>query len=583
MIVLNYHRVDENGGPDIYTICPPRLARRLKMVRELGLRVVGIDEALAARVDEGFVMFHFDDGTEDHAQHVMPLLAEAGVRGAFFISTGKIGRAGYLTVAQVKELAAAGHDIECHGHSHRRMDRLAADELEGELATSVALIREWTGRAPRVLATPGGFINRRIIETARRHGLGTVRTMSWNVSSIPVGGLLDCLVVTRAVSEAKVNGWLQGRGLHGLRMAYFINQTLRCVLPFSLYLKLRNGLLTRSPEPHVVTDTPTRNGFLAGCLAELRAAEVPFCISRNHGEFWQDGPSDVDLMVSPSRIAAAEHCIALAARANGLRLVLRTWFGNLCLVYHAPTAGFVRVDLDGAVHWRSYTLLAADALLAERIEEDGLPIPCPEHAVLVLLCQCAWVGKAKPAYRERLRQLTSDAAVAARVHEFIEGRFGFGRQALLKLIEDGDAAELQRCFRRAPIQSQRIHNACLLVVRAIKRLLRPPGIVIDCRGAAEVELSATATRLELLFPSAKAARGDAPLLRVVAAMFRGGIVWNDSARPRIVMLIVRLWGGRARSFRWSNGEIRYQATGRAAATATTPDFIGSMLADSIAR
>lgn len=242
MICLNYHRVDAAEKPDFYTLAPARLARHLATIRELGMRVVGCGEVLSARADSGMVMLHFDDGTKDHFQQVFPLLEADGAKGVFFISSAKIGSPGYLDIEQLKQLAAAGHDIECHGHSHRRMDTMAPDELDRELANSAGLIREWTGRAPRILAPPGGYVSPGVIATGRRHGLTTVRTMRWNTNRIPLGDMLDCLVVTGATSDEKVRQWLQGKGLIKLRAAYLAKQTVKSLLPIDLYLKIRSRL-----------------------------------------------------------------------------------------------------------------------------------------------------------------------------------------------------------------------------------------------------------------------------------------------------------------------------------------------------
>ena len=242
MICLNYHRVDATAKPDFYTLNPARLAQHLLAIHELGLRVVGSGEALAAVADSGMVMLHFDDGTVDHFQQVFPLLEADGAKGVFFVSSAKIGSSGYLSIAQVKELAAAGHDVECHGHSHRRMDTMPQDELDRELANSVGLIQEWTGKKPRILAPPGGYVSPGVIATARRHGLTTLRTMRWNTNHIPLGELLDCLVVTGTTTDKKVRQWLQGKGLIKLRAAYLAKQAVKSLLPIHLYLKLRSRL-----------------------------------------------------------------------------------------------------------------------------------------------------------------------------------------------------------------------------------------------------------------------------------------------------------------------------------------------------
>ena len=242
MIALNFHKVDSDGNPDFYTVGPAGFAGHLKEIRAQGLRVVVTEEVLAASVDDGMIMLLFDDGTEGHARHVFPMLEAEGVKGVFFVSTAKIGCPGYMTIAQVKELALAGHAIECHGHSHRRMDRMAPEQLDFELGTSAALIREWTGRMPRILAPPGGFITRRVIDSGRSHGFGVIRTMRWNSNPIPLPGMLDCLVVTRATTAVQVRRWLRGRGLVILRAAYVIKQGVRSMMPSELYLNLRSRL-----------------------------------------------------------------------------------------------------------------------------------------------------------------------------------------------------------------------------------------------------------------------------------------------------------------------------------------------------
>lgn len=321
---------------------------------------------------------------------------------------------------------------------------------------------------------------------------------------------------------------------------------------------------------------PTRNGFLNACLHALRSADIPFCISRNQHEFWQDGPSDVDMMVSARRLKEATLCLELAARQTGYRLVARTLFDNLCLVFHAPGAGYVRLDLDTAVRWRTRTLLAADAVLDRRIEQDGLPIPSPEHEALILLCQCAWSGNAKPSYRERLRKLTSnDTGITC----FLDSQFQFTAEALSRLIAGESADHLRECFRRARLPQDRFHNCFELICRSIVRIHRPPGIVIDCPGLENHLRTTTADKMELLCPSAKAARGGDSLIQILRAAFRGGIVWADCPDHSMAVMIALAWVGKWRSFRWTDGQIQHPASGQSAAGESAHDFIGSMLAE----
>ena len=325
-----------------------------------------------------------------------------------------------------------------------------------------------------------------------------------------------------------------------------------------------------------MASTPTRNSFLSACLQALNAADIPFCISRNHHEFWQDGPSDIDMMVSPSRLNDVSLCINSAARQTGYRLVARIYFDNLCLVFHAPGAGYVRLDLDTAVRWRTRTLLAADRVLESRIQQDGLPIPCPEHEALIVLCQCAWSGKAKPAYSKRLTTLTH---IDARVSSFLESQFQFDRDSLTRLVAGESAEHLRMCFRRARQPQDRIRNSLSLMSRALRRIYSSPGIVISCPGLQDQLRTTSSAKLELLFPSAKAVSGNDPIIQILRAIFRGGIVWADRPNSSLAIKIARAWVGKRRSFHWADGQIQHSASGQSAAAESAPDFIGSMLAD----
>jgi|GEM_PF-2406488 len=581
MIALNYHRIDSSGDPDFYTVDPTEFAKHLKAIRELGLRVVDIDEALAATVDDNLVMLLFDDGTEDHARVAIPLMQAEGLRGVFFVSTDKVGRPGYLTKEQIKELTAAGHSFECHGHSHQRMDQMNSDQLEREISASSALILEWTGRAPKILAPPGGFMNQKVIEAGKVHHLYTVRTMRWNNNRIPLHGKLDCLVINHGTSSKLVRQWLQGRGLLMVRASYLAKQVFRSVLPLDLYLKIRNPRKNGVVEE---TKPPTsRNDFLLNCLEQLQSANVAFCISRNHAEFWIDGPSDIDFLISPSQFKSGIHCLEKAAHANGFRLVSQTWFVNLCLVFYAPGSSFVRIDIETDLRWQSRTLLDADVLLAKRIQQDGLPTPCPEHEALVLLCKCAWLGFVKPSYQHRLEELTSSHDDANHVIRFLEDRIRFDKASLARLIAGSDVTKLRNCFKQTHIPQHRIRNAYLLILRSISRLCNPPGIIIDCFNLDESTRNAAASKLELFFPTAKcSSSSSSSITDICLTLFRGGIFWNDAAPECLIGRVAHMWS-RKPSFRWIHGKIHHLESGQSSDADHAPDFIGHVLGEYFSR
>src|SRR5687768_1699714 len=64
------------------------------------------------------VRISFDDGNASDVEIGLPALLERGLTADFFVLAGRLGAAGSLDEAAVKELAAAGMTIGTHGMRH---------------------------------------------------------------------------------------------------------------------------------------------------------------------------------------------------------------------------------------------------------------------------------------------------------------------------------------------------------------------------------------------------------------------------------------------------------------------------------
>ena len=77
---------------------------------------------------------------------------------------------------EAKRIHQLGHEIGLHGYSHSCMAKMCPEELERELADTLALLPE--GCKPAFLRPPGGNYNEIVLEAARQAGLGV---LSWSV------------------------------------------------------------------------------------------------------------------------------------------------------------------------------------------------------------------------------------------------------------------------------------------------------------------------------------------------------------------------------------------------------------------
>jgi len=76
-------------------------------------------------------------GVEQGAPILFDLLRDEGIPATFFV-TGDLARR-YPEV--VRRIVAAGHEVGCHGDTHRRFDRMDAQAAEAEIAAATETLR----------------------------------------------------------------------------------------------------------------------------------------------------------------------------------------------------------------------------------------------------------------------------------------------------------------------------------------------------------------------------------------------------------------------------------------------------------
>ncbi len=134
------------------------------------------------------VSLTFDDGTISHVL-ARDVLDEKGVKGTFYVNSGRIGGGpAFMNLAQVRSIAAGGHEIGGHTIGHLDLTTLAPEQLEqqicGDRAALIAM-----GFSPASLAYPFGAFNAAVTATAASCGYASGRG---------VGGL-GCVGCPKAV------------------------------------------------------------------------------------------------------------------------------------------------------------------------------------------------------------------------------------------------------------------------------------------------------------------------------------------------------------------------------------------------
>lgn len=185
---LSYHNVRPYTTQDpAYFISPDRLNEHVKKLKELGYRSVlpeQIEESfyLGKKLPEKSVLISFDDTRADHFLAAAPILEKYGFRGVFYIMTVSIGKPGYMSKAQIKELSDRGHAIGLHTWDHQDLRKLPEDQWKIQIDKPKVLLEEITGRKVSSLAYPFGLWNVQVVQEVKTRGLS---------SAFQLGGKMD--------------------------------------------------------------------------------------------------------------------------------------------------------------------------------------------------------------------------------------------------------------------------------------------------------------------------------------------------------------------------------------------------------
>jgi peptidoglycan/xylan/chitin deacetylase (PgdA/CDA1 family) len=186
----------------------------------------------------------FDDATDDHLR-VAEELSERGISAIFFVPTAKVGERGHLDAPQVARVAALGHAVGCHSHSHVPLSRLSPPELRREVELSRDRLTALVETTPRWFAPPGGSWHLLLPDELNRAGFDASRSMRWGIQ----GQDVDCWrIPILPVTELTVTlGWV-ARSVVDRRLPLSMQclRTAKRVLPARVATFGRDALLVPS-------------------------------------------------------------------------------------------------------------------------------------------------------------------------------------------------------------------------------------------------------------------------------------------------------------------------------------------------
>lgn len=140
------------------------------------ISVSQFESLLDAASDRPDVRLTFDDGNRSDVELALPRLLERGMHATFFLLAGRLGEAGRVDAADVRELVGSGMAIGSHGWAHRDWRRVGTAEAREEFHEAPRALAEVVGRPVRAVAIPFGSYDRHVLARLRRSGAERVYT-----------------------------------------------------------------------------------------------------------------------------------------------------------------------------------------------------------------------------------------------------------------------------------------------------------------------------------------------------------------------------------------------------------------------
>jgi peptidoglycan/xylan/chitin deacetylase (PgdA/CDA1 family) len=157
-----------------YTIGADRLEQLLNKVNPQACCTAG---EFVGKSAGDFRILTFDDGLISDFVTVFPLLLSRQVRGTFFVTAEHVGRAGFTSVPQLREMAGANMEIGSHGLTHRYLVTMPRREALREIQESKARLEQMLGVGVVSFAPVGGHYRNWMLDAAGEAGYRAFATM----------------------------------------------------------------------------------------------------------------------------------------------------------------------------------------------------------------------------------------------------------------------------------------------------------------------------------------------------------------------------------------------------------------------
>lgn len=134
------------------------------------------------------IVITFDDGWSDQYTYALPVLEKHKLTATFFVFSNAIGRKGFFTWGELKNMMAKGMTIGSHSVTHPYLTKISNDtELEREIVHSKEVLEEKLGTPITEFAYPFGQYDTRALALVKKAGYVSARGDYYHYGQSPDG------------------------------------------------------------------------------------------------------------------------------------------------------------------------------------------------------------------------------------------------------------------------------------------------------------------------------------------------------------------------------------------------------------
>ncbi|HET8823550.1 MAG TPA: polysaccharide deacetylase family protein [Terriglobales bacterium] len=252
-VCLMYHEIelpgrelcDSDPGYAKYAVRLTNFREQMQFLKNSGMPGINVSQMLSSPGNG--VALTFDDGCETDLITVTPMLKELGFNATFYITVGFLGKRGFMSKQQARELAQSGMEIGCHSLTHPYLSDLDHAGLQREIVDAKKQLEDITGVSVGHYSCPGGRWDERVVSVATEADYESVATSEIGLNTPEANRYsLSRIAVTREVTFPQFQGLCSGSGLWSKGLKSRGLQIAKRMMGNSAYNRVRSVLLKGS-------------------------------------------------------------------------------------------------------------------------------------------------------------------------------------------------------------------------------------------------------------------------------------------------------------------------------------------------